>query len=40
VKFELAPDNRGVADETLLKDLQQDARLLNKDFIPRDEYDF
>lgn len=39
MKFELAPDNRGVADETLLKDLQQVARLLKKDFIPRDEYD-
>lgn len=39
VKFELAPENRGVADEILLEDLRRIASMLKKDFLPREEYD-
>lgn len=39
MKFELTPDNRGVADEVLLEDLRCIARLLAAESLPREEYD-
>lgn len=39
MKFELAPDNRGVPDEVLLEDVRSVARRLSKDSLSREEYD-
>lgn len=39
MKFELAPDNRGVDNETLLEDLRRVARNLKKDSLWAEVYD-
>jgi hypothetical protein len=38
MRFELAPDNRGADNETLLKDLRRVARDLGKDSLSQEEY--
>lgn len=39
MKFELQPDNRGLSNDDLLKELRSVALRLNKNYVTKDEYD-